>query len=414
MTDDAESHFGYAPVLIVAQFENVIARLGRRQVVAKTVGRDADLLRLRDAFLENGLVSVFAVLLFGQNGNVFLRDDVERHVFDRDAIQLRIDRDQIERARFVHVDVMQVAVGFGTDDVRQGGDQRAHVAGDAATTFRFKTFGDKTHRVGRVGETLQLQIELGAPGVVGFLFTEIDRFVMSIFLCVDQRIVKDVTAKLRKTECSRRKFDPSGDAAIGRGRAIKVSQRDGGADIFGIDPAARRAFRKPRLNFHPIGLEFLHVCRGRSKQSAALAVDHEVSVEGVEAGGRFVSRLVGELREPALRQRQFSCLHTQAARIHDLSFNRQSFEVALPVPLFHDQADVNFVARPVNAALGKTRTRRGFPAAHFHAPSMSKREKFRARSSRAYGMKETSSPLRATNATGDFSRSDLSTDENAQ
>src|SRR5947208_13509490 len=45
---------------------------------------------------------------------------------------------------------------------------------------------------------------------------------------------------------------------------------------------------------------------------------------------------------------------------------------------------------------------------------MSNREKFSCRSSRAYGMNETSSPLRATNATGVFSRVDFSTDPNAQ
>ena len=42
-----------------------------------------------------------------------------------------------------------------------------------------------------------------------------------------------------------------------------------------------------------------------------------------------------------------------AARVHDLSFERQSFELALPVPLLYGQANVNFVARTINAALGK-------------------------------------------------------------
>ena len=41
------------------------------------------------------------------------------------------------------------------------------------------------------------------------------------------------------------------------------------------------------------------------------------------------------------------------ARIHHFGLQRQSFELALPVSLFHDDTDVNFVPRPVDSALGK-------------------------------------------------------------
>jgi hypothetical protein len=62
---------------------------------------------------------------------------------------------------------------------------------------------------------------------------------------------------------------------------------------------------------------------------------------------------------------------------------------------------VNFVSRPVNAPLGENERVRP-SGAMFCAPSISKREKFRTRSSRANGMNAMSSPLRATNATGVF------------
>jgi phosphomannomutase len=44
---------------------------------------------------------------------------VKGHIPERDAIQLRIDRNKIDNARLVHVDVTQVAVGFPADHIGQ-------------------------------------------------------------------------------------------------------------------------------------------------------------------------------------------------------------------------------------------------------------------------------------------------------
>ena len=43
----------------------------------------------------------------------------------------------------------------------------------------------------------------------------------------------------------------------------------------------------------------------------------------------------------------------EIARIHHFGFNRQAFEITAPVALFDHDADVNFVAGPINATLGK-------------------------------------------------------------
>ena len=50
---------------------------------------------------------------------MFLRDHIRRHVCQCDAVELRIHGDEIDRARFVHLDVTQVAVGFAADHIRQ-------------------------------------------------------------------------------------------------------------------------------------------------------------------------------------------------------------------------------------------------------------------------------------------------------
>ena len=134
-TNHRESQLAKASILIVAQFEDVIAWIVGGKCVMKAVGGNRDLFRFRDALFQHRFVGVIAVLLFRQNGNIFLRDDVGSHVFDRDPIELRIDRDQIDRARFLHVDVTQVAVGFVADHVRQRGNERVDRAGDAAAAF---------------------------------------------------------------------------------------------------------------------------------------------------------------------------------------------------------------------------------------------------------------------------------------
>ena len=46
-------------------------------------------------------------------------------------------------------------------------------------------------------------------------------------------------------------------------------------------------------------------------------------------------------------------MHPQVAGIDDFGFNRQAFEIALPIALFDGEADVNFIAGPVNPALRK-------------------------------------------------------------
>ena len=86
-------------IALVAQLDDVIARLLRRQLIAQPVRADRDLLGFRDPLLQDRLVAVAAVLLLRHDRDVFLRDHVQRHVLERDPFELRIDREQIDRAR---------------------------------------------------------------------------------------------------------------------------------------------------------------------------------------------------------------------------------------------------------------------------------------------------------------------------
>ena len=136
----------------------------------KTICGDRNFFRFRGAVSQNGFVNVIAVLLLLEHRNIFLRDDVERDVFDCDLVELRIDCNQIDRARFVYLDITKIAASFAADHVRQCRHERADVAGNAATALAFKPFRDEAHRIGCIGESFELQVKLGVSLVVGFLF----------------------------------------------------------------------------------------------------------------------------------------------------------------------------------------------------------------------------------------------------
>ena len=60
-----------------------------------------------------------------------------------------------------------------------------------------------------------------------------------------------------------------------------------------------------------------------------------------------------QLRKSHRGQAQLAHLRPEPARIENFRFERQAFELPLPVALLHDATDVHFVARPINAALGE-------------------------------------------------------------
>ena len=64
-------------------------------------GRDGNFCRFGDVFLEDGLKTIVPVFLFGQNGDIFLGDDIGGDAFDRDACESRIERDEVERHDFI-------------------------------------------------------------------------------------------------------------------------------------------------------------------------------------------------------------------------------------------------------------------------------------------------------------------------
>ena len=111
--------------------------------------------------------------------------------------------------------------------------------------------------------------------------------------------------------------------------------------------------RKPRLDFHSIRQKFFHVRRGRTEQRGALAVLNEINIEDVETGRRVIGRLISQLGESAVGQIDFPGLNTVISRVYHFGFNRKPSELAIPVALLHDDADVNVVAGPVNTPLGE-------------------------------------------------------------
>src|SRR5262249_8326640 len=100
---------------------------------------------------------------------MFLCNDVRSNVCQRDALELRIDTNEINRAGFIRLDVTKIAVGFAADHIRQSRNERVHCAGDTSAASCLESFRDKTHGVRRVGETLELQIKLRFPAVVSLV-----------------------------------------------------------------------------------------------------------------------------------------------------------------------------------------------------------------------------------------------------
>ena len=82
----------------------------------QTIGRNGELLRMRQPLFQGGIVSEIAVVLTDQHRNIFLGNEIEGDVLDCNPLQLRIDRDEIERALLVRFDVMQIPIRFCADD----------------------------------------------------------------------------------------------------------------------------------------------------------------------------------------------------------------------------------------------------------------------------------------------------------
>ena len=134
---------------------------------------------------------------------MFLGDHVQHNVLERDAFELRIDREQIDRAGRVRVDVTQVAIGLVTDHVRESGDEHGRLAGDTATSLALEGFGEELHCVGGIGKSIEFQIEIRCTIGARLLFPEIHRLMLPLFLLVEERIVKTVVAKFRKRKAGR-------------------------------------------------------------------------------------------------------------------------------------------------------------------------------------------------------------------
>src|SRR5438874_769128 len=136
-----------------------------------------------------------------------------------------------------------------------------------------------------MGEPLELQSKLSLTVVVGVLFAEIDRLFGPGFRFVDQWIEKREVLKFGKRKFSWRELDLASHAPIGCRRAVKIGQRDGGAHFVWTGPAARRAFGKTRLDFHPVGQELFDARSCRPEQRGAFIILNEVDVDRVNAGG---------------------------------------------------------------------------------------------------------------------------------
>ncbi len=273
----------------------------------------------------------------------------ELEVGDSDALRLRVHRDQFDIAFRVSRNVAQVAVRLPADEVRQARHERGRLGGDAASTFGLVALRDHMDAEGRAVKASEIQIELGFTLVAG---GGLGQGLGELFLH-PLRIVELVAAMAGETRERRRERHGRSHAAIRSRRAEQILQRNARAQIVRRHPALDRFRRKARAHLHAIGQKFLHLHRERTDLVRGQAVLHDIELHGVIAGRRGVERSVLQFLQARARELQSFAPHDLSARVGDLRFERNAGEFSSPVGGFYDHADPDFIARPIDAAVGE-------------------------------------------------------------
>ena len=333
----------------VGQHQREIARTGGVEVPVKTVRADVDRFRLDHPFTRHRLVGELTVA-FDQGGNSVLADHAERQAFFRDRIQIRVERDPVQAVLPVVFQVVQVGPGFVTDDGFHRRNQRRGFDRDTAPAAGFESFGAEAGKKPGSAVAAEIKVEHRVAVFIGARFGKRlgDRAPGG-----SESVEETVIRIIGERESGGGKRQGRLDAAIGGGGAVQVFQIDSNLQVLRRLPAFPARRREIGADFHPVRQKFLDPHARRMQQAAALAVVGDVQVRVVAAHGKIRFRLKPVFLEPGSRQADAFLHNGDTARIDEVQFQRNTLEVLRPVTRFDDHAEVDGVAGPVNATIGK-------------------------------------------------------------
>ena len=315
----------------------------------ESAGRNYQRAFLHRDFLGPRFVFVGAVGLLQQHRHKASLDKFQLQLIDRDFLRLRIDGDQVDAAFRAARHISHVAIGLEADEVRQFRHQHRRIGRHAAPALGLEGAGEEMQPVGGAGIFVEPQFEFGVAFFVGDAFVQLVRVA---FLGA-QRIIEAMIGIAAEGRVGGLQGQCRFDAAIGGRGTEQVLHVDLGLQLIWRYPAIGDFAGQPRHHFHAVRQELLHPHRHAAELGISLPVLHGEQADGVVAGRRGFLRGVRKFIEATRAELDLFAFHRQAARIGNVDFQRNPGHRFRPTGGFHDHADVDGIARPVDAAIGK-------------------------------------------------------------
>ena len=333
----------------VSHHEREVAGLDGRQRHGESRGRDRERHVAHRGLLLDRLILVGPVKLPSEYRHVADADARETQLARAELLAVGTDRDELHGALAILLQIAQVPVRFVADQERLVRHDRARLRGDAATPLGLVPFRDEAQAIGGSGKPLQPEVELRLAGGIGRGGRQLVRVGLLGLLRVGEAVVFEPS---QGGEAGRQLHSRGHAAARGRGPE-QVLEGDACREAVGGDPSVRRFRREMRGHGHPVGLKFAHQHRDAAQQRAGSPVLHDVQRDGPSPGRRRFRRGVLDFLESLRGEPEPFSLYLQAPGIGDHRLERDAGERRRPVGRLHDHADVERIAGPIHAAIGK-------------------------------------------------------------
>ena len=245
--------------------------------------------------------------------------------------------------------IAQIPVRFVADQKRLVRHDRPRLRSHAATALGLVPFADEAQAIGGPGKPLEPEVELRLAGGIG----RGGRQLVGVGLLGFLRVRETVVLEPSQGGEPGRQLHSRGHAPAGRRGPEQVLEGDPCREAVGGDPSVRRFRREMRGHGHAIGLEFAHQHRDAAQQRTGSPVLHDVQRDGPGPGRRRFRRGVLDFLEPLRGESEPFSFYLEAPGIGDHRLEGDAGERRRPVGRLHDHADVEGIAGPIHAAIGK-------------------------------------------------------------
>ncbi|WP_423762289.1 hypothetical protein [Burkholderia sp. NLJ2] len=331
-----------------ADHERIAARLVGAQREVESGRRNRQRLLVDRHFLQPRIVFVCAGILLGQHRHVAFLDELRTQVLHVDRLRTRVDRDEPHRARAAALHVAEIVDRLVADEPVVVRHERLRVRGDVAPAFRFIRLRLEVELVGRVRVLVEIEVELGMAVVVGRAVLQRRRITFLRAACIEEVITLPAAERRPHRAQRQRRRDA---ALLGR-RAEQVLRIDDALQPLRLHPPFDDLLRQLRVDLHPVGQELLHLHRrAADRLGARLAGLDDIQIDRPRAGRRRFGRRITKFREARRVDGHRLAFDGDPARVDDLRLQRHAGRAARPARRAHDQADVERIAGPVQAAI---------------------------------------------------------------